>query len=369
MAKYSSLYIHVPFCKTKCDYCAFYSYTNASNKDHDLFFKKLISDLLANKKKCSTLQSIFIGGGTPTLLPDKYMKRLFEVIKENFLLSENIEVTIEANPETLTDNKISFLGSLPINRISIGIQSFSKDHRQTIGRKSSVSNIKNKLTKLRKTGIKNINIDLIYGIPGQSIDDWKRDLKKASKLPIKHLSAYELTLEESSKLSKNKDLTIPDEKDITKMWKITNTFFYKGTKIKRYEISNYAKKGYECLHNCSFWEGATYLGLGPSAVSFDGKRRIKEPENFTEWLNNKKRQIEFVSKDKRTKELFMLNLRTTKGIDMKKFYAKTGINVLEKFKTQLTEFKDHNLLKLTNSHLVPTRKGLLLSDHIAKEIL
>jgi len=264
------LYIHVPFCSRKCDYCAFYSEPAPDQDMINAYLNQLNEEFLQNSNKCSELSSIYIGGGTPSFLSAVQLSRLFELICHYFTISPSAEISIECNPDSLTLDKISIIANFA-NRISLGVQSFNGEFRKTIGRSGTASAIIKALDLLSKYDFANFGCDLIYGIPGESLKDWHDELMQITAFPVRHISAYSLTYEEGSKLRKSSEYVNNDTHIDTEvsMWELCNDFLHeKG--VKQYEISNYAQDSYECKHNLGIWYGDAYLGCGPAAASFDG---------------------------------------------------------------------------------------------------
>ena len=381
------LYIHVPFCQNKCAYCAFHSIpVSIENSFIDRYFAKLEKNIKESRHLTTSLQSIFIGGGTPSCLKPNDIEKLFTIISDNFTIAEKAEISIECNPESLTAEKISIIAGFA-NRVSIGIQSFNEKHRSIIGRIGTNKNISNVIEAITRQNIYNISTDLIYGIPTQTMKDWEEELKSVLKLPIKHLSTYALTIEEGSKLYLDKNLSsITTGNDITAdMWNLTSEILSPAG-FSRYEISNYSLSNYECKHNLGTWFGGGYLGLGPSASSFDGKIRWTQPE-LDKWLKGEKPEIDRLSPEKRAIEIFIMGLRATYGWIIK--HQKDGSALLEsqfpnkltikaatwkELNSKISNLSNDNLLKLEKisqniTHVFPTQKGLLFWNEIAMELI
>lgn len=307
MSYIDRVYIHIPFCRTKCGYCAFHSIPTPEEKLIEAYFEKLEDDI-KRANLTSPLKSLYLGGGTPSYLSEKNLERLFRSLRI-FNFADNAEISIECNPESLTKKKIDLISAFA-NRISLGVQSLNAKHRQTIGRIACVENISYLITSFQKRKVNNISCDLIYGIPNQTIEDVKDDLEILLELGIKHFSAYSLTIEENSKLDGK--LTEPELESIdltsSEIWEIMPDLISdKG--FKRYEVSNYSLNGYECQHNCAIWFGAKYLGFGPAASSFDGIDRWTNPE-LSDYLNGKAPEIDSITHNKRVCEIFAMGLRT-----------------------------------------------------------
>ena len=366
------LYIHVPFCSRKCDYCAFYSEPSPGEELIEAYLKKIKGEFIAGSKSCSKLESIYIGGGTPSLLNPKQLATLFESIIANFAISENAEISIECNPETINSENVSLITNFA-NRVSLGIQSFNCEFRRTIGRTGDVKAIDRALELLSSSGMENIGCDLIYAIPGETLDDWKSELQKAIALPVKHISAYSLTFEEGTKLSEqnhplkgelNNDIYLENE---VAMWEYTGDFL-QDNGFPRYEISNYSQPEYKCKHNKGIWFGDTYLGCGPSASSFDGKNRWTNPNSISHWLLGGNPEIDSITPEKRAREIFVMGLRTTQGWQSDVFRQKTGF-LFENWREDFSDLINGDLLKISDNEIACTPQGLLLWNEIAMKLL
>lgn len=405
------IYIHVPFCASKCGYCAFYSLPSPEPEAIDSYLEKLEQDFKSSSAICGKLDSVFIGGGTPTFLSAENLRILFSLIHSYFHISASAEISIECNPETLTVEKARIIANFA-NRVSLGIQSFNPEFRKILGRQGAVSTIDKAIALLTKNGVVNIGCDLIYAIPGQTPDDWRRDLEKAASLPLKHISAYSLTYEEGTRLAEeisklesgkskleNKDnpdsrrlkpatsdqnsddrrqttedrqSTANDRRLTTndlsiKMWDLAGTVL-KRYGFHRYEISNYAKLGFECVHNLDIWYGDKYLGFGPAAASFDGDKRWTNAGDLQKWIAGAEPEIDLIPSENRAREIFVMGLRTSQGWDKKYFLLKTGFD-LNRWKTDFVPLLDARLLNETAENIKCTRKGLLLWNEVAEMLI
>jgi len=367
MSLFQSLYVHIPFCSSKCGYCSFFSITDNSYTLRKKYLQNIETDCRRYAERCKPLESAFIGGGTPTYLSCDELENLLRCIKNTFPIKNDCEFTCECNPESLTEDKLRVLTHFGVNRISLGVQTFNEQHRRILNRTGDISHLQHLVNEIRNFGIDNINFDLIYCIPDQTVKDWQSDLQKALELGIKHLSAYELTLEEGAALKSS--ISSIDEEDLLKMWlKAREVAASYG--LRRYEVSNYASIGNECLHNLQIWHGATYLGLGPSASSFDGCSRWQNPNDLEKWLNNEPPEIDHISELDRATEIFAFGLRTAKGWDRNKFRNQTGYNI-EDLPCKDTVYKlcEKGLLYESKENILPTEKGLQFADHIITAIL
>ena len=282
-----SLYIHVPFCVRKCRYCGFYS-TEYSSGKADAFISGLKHEvaLYRNDFRNQAFSSIYIGGGTPTVLSSEQFGLLVRIIREHFTIDDDVEFTVEANPNTITHEKLSLMRSQGVNRLSLGVQSFSDEVLQILGRLHTAEQAADAFRVARSVGFENIGIDLIYGIPGQTVADWDETLNAAIALKPEHVSAYNLSLDEGSQFMRESEageFALPDEEICAAMYeraviKLNNAGY------GRYEISNFSLSGYECRHNMNYWERGEYLGLGPGAWSFISGRRYANIADTTEYV-------------------------------------------------------------------------------------
>lgn len=372
----AGIYIHIPFCKTRCSYCDFYTGTDISFKK--TFIKALCLELSIRKSYLQNeqIQTIYFGGGTPSLLSKDDFKEIFSTIHSNFSLAQCQEITIEANPDDLTKEYIEMLHTFPFNRISIGIQSFCDKELQFMHRRHTAQQAITAVKNCQEAGFKNISIDLIYGLPEQTLSSWEKNLQQTFDLKIQHLSAYHLTYEKGTLLyldqQKNRIKAI-DETLSNKMFTVLVEKLEKAG-LTQYEISNFSLNGYESKHNSSYWEGKKYLGIGPSAHSFDGISRQWNVASLDKYINNVKTQaqieeIEILSEQQQKNEFIITRLRTIKGIDIHEFTLFFGTIGSDYLIKQTNKYLKTNLLDLTNNTLKLTRKGILLSDSIICDLL
>ena len=370
--KMHRLYIHVPFCSQKCDYCAFYSEPAPEEDLIQAYLSCIEEEFAANSGLCSELKSIYIGGGTPSLLNGEQLSRLIKGINANFTISEHAEISIECNPESLNSENVSVIANFA-NRVSLGMQSFNCEFRKIIGRGGNIEAIEKAVDLLTSHKLENIGCDLIYAIPGESVTDWKTELKQAISLPVKHISAYSLTFEEGTQLFKrNSDAKMDFTSDIhleneAAMWEYAGDFLNTNS-FSRYEISNYSQAGYKCKHNEGIWFGETVLGCGPAAASFDGRDRSTNPSSIQSWLQGEKLEIDTILPEKRAREIFVMGLRTEQGWDSKTFINISGDD-WNKWENELQILFQHNLLNISPEHIQCTNKGFLLWNEIAERLI
>lgn len=356
-------YIHVPFCSSKCGYCAFYS-DKPTNE-------KIIDDYLTNlelevSKISSSISTLYIGGGTPTLLSVKQLEKLFSIIK-SLQFNDNAEISIESNPETLTLEKVKLLRN-NVTRLSMGVQSFNEKLRSSLGRKCNSSSLKNALTLIKEAKFPHFNLDLIYGIPGETMEDFIFDIKAALSWGVDHLSCYSLTPEETSILGNSYQL---DEDMAAKMYEAIPNLLLDAD-IFQYEISNYAKVGCECQHNVNVWQGQLLLGIGPSAAGFDGINRYSYECDINKWNNrNAIKEIDEIPLNHRLAEIFAVNLRTVKGWNKKMWSQVPNCDTWENRLTIARDIckKYPKFWDIKEDNIKLTKLGRLYWDTIAEELL
>ncbi len=369
----SGIYIHIPFCKQACHYCDFHFSTSTKKKTE--LVEMLCRELELRKDEIGqTIQTIYFGGGTPSLLNSEELELIFKTIFEYFDISENAEITLEANPDDLSEEVIKMLDASPVNRLSIGVQSFFEEDLKLMNRAHNSEEALNSL-KLAKQYFDNISIDLIYGIPGQSNEQWIENLDKALELKIPHISSYALTVEPKTALEKFidkgkvkpvEDETYREQFDIL-VNKLTNNGF------EHYEFSNYGKPGYHSQNNMAYWLGKPYLGIGPSAHSYDGTSRKWNISNNTLYIKaiaagNLPQQTEKLSTTDSYNEYVMTRLRTKFGVSTDDIQQKFGKVYRDHFLKETGKFLDDGLMERTGNTFHITTKGKFLSDGIAADL-
>ena len=356
-------YIHIPFCLRKCNYCSFVSGKNICDKEP--YLKALHNDIKTryNKEELSTL---YIGGGTPSLLDAIDIAKIIDL----FVLKNDAEITIEVNPETITKEKINGFKKAGINRISLGVQSFDNNILEIIGRKHSEKDIFLAIENVKNSGIDNISIDLIYGLPTQTLDIFNKDIEKALSLDIKHLSSYGLKIEEGSFFYKNPPDSIPDDEMQAEMF-LHLCSKLKANNFEHYEISNFAIKGYESKHNTSYWRNKNYYGFGLNASGYENNIRYRNVSDFNEYINNpllKEEEYQLSEQEIIEEEIF-LALRLRNGLNIVDFNQKYKIDFEQKYKKIIEKYSSIDLLKIVNQHCRLTEKGFLVSNDIMSEFI
>lgn len=372
--KEMSLYIHIPFCKQKCLYCDFPSYAGKENLIND-YVEALNKEIL---KKCKNYKviSIFIGGGTPSYLDEKNLESLLKTIN-SLTFKDNIEFTVECNPGTINEEKLSIMRKYNVNRISMGLQSTSDNLLKEIGRIHNFEEFKKNYNQARKLGFENINIDLMFGLPNQTVEDWKKTLEDVVKLNPEHISAYSLIIEEGTcfyKLYSDNKLNLPCEEDERAMYIFTKNFLReKG--YHQYEISNYAKDKKECVHNKVYWKCNEYLGLGVSASSFVDEKRFKNIDDISSYIEkiNKNKDITeelHVNNIKDSMEEFMfMGLRMIEGINLNEFKRRFRSDIFEVYDSVIKNNLKKGLLVLDSEKLYLSQKGIELSNYVMSDFM
>ncbi len=374
----AGIYIHIPFCKQRCTYCDFYKETGSSNNQIDSFVDALIQEIQFRKLYLNgeTISTVYFGGGTPSVLNFNQFSRIFNKIYSCFNVEDDAEITMEANPDDLTDVYFSTLSPLPFNRLSIGIQSFNNTHLKTINRRHNAQQAKDALLSARKYGFANISIDLIYALPGQTMDDWKNQLEEAFNLDVEHISAYGLTYEEGTALWKqrNKGLVKVTEDEVTLQMFDYMRLQMSEKGFESYEISNYAKPGFRSRHNSAYWQFIPYLGLGPSAHSFDGKSRqwnISSVQKYIHGLATLEPSIEkeILSEQDFYNDFIMVSLRTSDGINLVSLQYKFGQKLFDFCMENANNQIINGNLILKNNRLILSDKGIHLTNQVIVELI
>jgi oxygen-independent coproporphyrinogen-3 oxidase len=370
-----SLYIHIPFCTSKCIYCDFNSITIKSDIVDEYLLA--IENEFQSINKEYFFKTVYIGGGTPTVLNEAQLSKLLNIVSKYIDKSKIKEYTIEANPGTLNDERIFILKNSLVNRVSIGIQSFNDNYLKLLERIHTANEAKDTFFNLRENGFKNINIDLIYGYPGQTLNEWKMDLMESSRLDPEHVSAYCLSYEQGTPLTEMIDSGIfrrLEEEEELKLYEYTKDFL--GNKgYLHYEISNFAKPGKKCKHNIVYWNNEEYIGIGAGAFSFvDGKRycNIKNVSEYISTAQSKKNLIcfsETLSQKKRASEILIMSLRMTSGISKLEFFKRSGFDLLGLFGKQINDLAKAGLINFDDERIKLTRKGMSVADSVMMEFV
>lgn len=370
------IYIHIPFCIKKCEYCDFVSYCN--KKEYvPQYINALKKEIKNNINKEYKITTIYIGGGTPSSIEENYIADIIGTIKlnmneENLKDFENIEVTIEVNPGTVNKEKLQVYKKIGINRLSIGLQETHNELLKSIGRIHTYEEFIKTYNLARKIGFNNINVDLMIALPNQTIQDIKENLEKITKLNPEHISVYSLILEEGTpfynKYNENK-IKLPDEELERNMyWYVKNTLENNG--YMHYEISNFSKKGFESKHNMNCWNQEEYLGFGVAAHSYNNRIRYSNTNSIEEYIKGSNKIIhEEQTLEDMQKEYMLLGLRKIEGINIQKFKNKFAQNPIFIFKEQLNKLVDEELIIVDGNEIKLTNKGLDLANIVWEEFV
>ena len=376
----SGIYIHIPFCKQACHYCDFHFSTSMKKKDEmvlalakEIAMRK--NELLDSARSDNEIvETIYFGGGTPSVLSNDEINFLISEVYKNYKVSENPEITLEANPDDLSSERILELSKSPINRLSIGIQSFYEEDLKMMNRAHNSAEAKKCLEEATKY-FDNISLDLIYGIPGMSDEMWKQNIETALSFGVPHISSYALTVEPKTALSKliqTGKIAEPQDEAASNHFMILVDTLQKNGFI-HYELSNFGKENYFSKNNSAYWLGKKYIGIGPSAHSYDGEKRgwnIANNSLYLKAIQNNELPIEteVLTISDRYNEYIMTGLRTIWGVSLERIEKEFGLEYLNYLKKQAQKFLDDDLLSIENNILKPTPKGKFLTDGIASDL-
>ena len=370
----SGIYIHIPFCKQACHYCDFHFSTSMKKKDEMVLALAKEIRMRKSEFKNETIETIYFGGGTPSVLTTTEIQLLIDAVYENYSVAENPEITLEANPDDLSKERIIELSKSPINRLSIGIQSFFEDDLVMMNRAHNSAEA-TRCLEIAKQYFDNISLDLIYGIPAMSNEKWKQNIETALSFGIPHISSYALTVEpktalnkliQTGKIAKPNDDLAQEHFTILVETLEANSFIH-------YELSNFGKENYFSKNNSAYWLGKKYIGIGPSAHSYDSISRSWNVSNNSVYLksleeNKLSNEIEILSKSDLYNEYIMTGLRTIWGVSLDRIATEFGNDYLDYLQKQAQKFIDNDLLFVENSILKPTQKGKFLTDGIASDL-
>ena len=375
MKKSLSLYVHIPFCKSKCNYCAFVS-SVATDGEKNAYTDALIKEIKLKSKKYGAgaeVGTIYLGGGTPSCLPDGAIKQIMHTIYLNYIVRNDAEITIEINPNSLTENKVKEYLEVGINRFSVGLQSANDKLLKLIGRSHTVQDFKDTINLLKDYGATNISSDIMLGLPTETTTDVTDSINLMTGLGVKHISAYILSVEEGTKfyeLDRAGLLNLPPEKEVIKQYNACYAALKKHG-FMRYEFSNFAMDGYKSKHNQVYWNRKEYLGFGVGAHSFINKQRMANTDNVSEYeafINRSEIPLAFketIGEDEAKEEMVMLSLRLAEGLDLTKYQIEFGISLLAEKKDEVSALvKDKFLVLDKNNYLKATDKGFMVMDRI-----
>lgn len=367
------IYVHIPFCKQKCSYCDFISYSNKNNLV-DKYIEKLKKEIKEKTENLNEYEvtTIYIGGGTPSYIEGTHITEILDVIKNNYNIKKDAEITIEVNPRTAIKEKLEAYVKSGIKRISIGLQSCNAHLLKMLGRIHTFEEFLNTYKLAKETGFTNINVDLMIGLPNQTLEDVTDSLRKIVNLNPNHISVYSLIIEDGTPIEKKIDrgeLELPDEGlERKEYWEVKRTLEKFG--YKHYEISNFAKEGYESKHNVNCWEQKEYIGFGVAAHSYINQTRFSNVENLEEYLENKEHIIhEIQDVETQKKEYMLLGLRKIDGVKISSFKNKFGTNPIIEFKDELSKLVKEGLLEIDLDEIRLTNKGVDLANVVWEEFI
>lgn len=360
----TGIYIHIPFCKTKCPYCDFYSF-KAEDKQKDSYLEAVLLCLSGYKNKISDeIDTVYFGGGTPSVFGGKRIAQVIEFIRMNYNLTNDAEITVECNPSSVDEDLVFHLKKAGVNRISMGIQSAVDKERKILGRLSDRQELENAVKLFTNEGITNLSLDLMLGIPHQSKESLRESLGFAVKSGVKHISAYMLKIEEGTPFSKM-SLPLPDEDEVCDFY-LDTVSFLKEHGFMQYEVSNFALDGFESRHNLRYWKCEEYLGIGPSAHSFLGGERFYFSRDFDSFITNPTPVPDGKGGDE--VEFVMLSLRLSSGLEYDTFEKKYNKRLPENIIKKAEKFQKMGLLTADGKSIRLNEKGFLVSNTIINEL-
>ena len=372
----AGLYVHIPFCSSRCVYCGFYSTTGLELRERyvDAVCKEISfrSENIEVGGERPQIGTVYLGGGTPSQLTISQLQQIFDTIYIYNKVENDAEVTIEMNPDDVNKETAEALQKLPVNRISMGAQTFSDERLRFLRRRHNASQVKEAVETLRQAGFKNISIDLMYGFPNQTLEEWKTDIEKALELDVEHISTYCLMYEEGTALYKlleqGKVAEIDEERERKMYYTLIERLEAAG--YEHYEISNFARKGYRSRHNSSYWRGIPYIGVGAAAHSYDIKTRswnVADIKKYIEAMEQGKRpyEEEVIDADTRYNDAITVALRTKEGLDLTTLPDNQRRYCIANAKQHI----DANLLRLADNHLALTKEGLFVSDMVMSDLM
>lgn len=364
----AGIYIHIPFCKSRCIYCAFYSTTATSERQRyvDALCREMV---LRGTKHKETIETIYLGGGTPSQLSTEQLHQIFCSLYNIYKVSPAAEITVEVNPDDVTNEYAMALSQLGVNRVSMGAQTFDDQRLQFLHRRHSASQVRTAVDRLRQKGISNISIDLMYGFPDETLDDWQHDINTALSLDVEHISAYCLMIEEGTPLARMLHKRLCDEETERAMYDLLIDKL-SAAGYEHYEISNFARPGHRSRHNSSYWTDMPYTGLGAAAHSYDGHRRRWNVSDLWQYMkgveeDNPFFEEEVIDGDTRYNDRLTVALRTCEGICLDELSATHRDYLLRSARRYL----DTGLLIHADDHLRLSRDGLFVSDMVLADLM
>lgn len=371
----AGIYIHIPFCKTRCTYCDFYTGTNETQMD--TFVDALCAEIRIRKEEIpEPVKTIYFGGGTPSRLRQEHFEKIFDALHRHFSIETTAEVTIEANPDDLSGRYVEMLSQLPVNRLSVGIQSFNDEELKFLSRRHTARQAIDTVRRCQQHGFRNISIDLMYGLPQQTTEIWGYNLEQAIALDVPHISSYHLIYEEKTRmyrlLQAGRIKPVGEEVSTDMFAMLIEHLTSQG--YIHYEISAFGKEGYFSQHNSSYWKNGKYLGLGPAAHSFDGDNRSFNIPSLIRYIKGVEsgilnRETEHLGLSEKYNETVLTGLRTMWGLDLTELANRFGDELYHYCMQNAQKYLDKKLLKTEGDRLKLTRDGIFISDGIMSDLM
>lgn len=372
----AGIYIHIPFCKTRCIYCDFYSTTRSELKER--YIHALCHELETRRQylQGEPIETIYFGGGTPSQLSGEDFQQVFDTIEKTYSMGQVQEITLEANPDDLTPQYVQTLANLPFNRISMGLQTFDEATLRLLNRRHTAAQAITAIERCREAGFRNISIDLIYGLPGETAERWEHDLAQAIALNPEHISAYHLIYEEGTPIYKmlqqHRVCEVDEESSVHFFSNLIDRLTAAG--YEHYEISNFCRPGYHSRHNTSYWQGIPYLGCGPSAHSFNRREREWNIASLNKYLNGiesgeRAYETEILDTTTRYNERIITSIRTSQGLSLTKLKEEFGTELWQYCLNMAASSIKNGMLEEREGNLRLTREGIFISDSIMSDLL
>lgn len=371
----AGLYIHIPFCKQACYYCDFFFSTRQEQRTE--LVRAISSEIALQKNYLNgeSLETIYVGGGTPSILLDEELDQILNAVHANFSIAESREITLEGNPDDLTKEKLDYLFRAGINRLSVGIQTFDNAILKSLNRAHDNLMARGCIDDAKNSGFKNISIDLIYAIPGRSDEDWEKDINEAIALSPQHISSYSLTIEEKTVFGKwtKQGKMKPVDDDVAARQLALLIDILERSNYEQYEVSNFSKPGFQSRHNSNYWKNRIYLGVGPSAHSYNGESRQYNVSNNSMYLRSIQQEkvpstVEVLSREDKINEYLLTSLRTSWGADLKILREEYSWDIINKNWDYVQSLQTKGLIEIEDNILRLTRQGRFLADKIASDL-
>lgn len=369
------IYVHIPFCLRKCGYCDFYSVPLTEKAWLERYVHCLIREIEQASAGFSNapVETVYLGGGTPNLLSPEQIRTILEALANGLNIEANAEISMEANPYRHDPGALKLIREAGINRVSLGVQSFCDEELKILGRLHTANDVRETVEAIYKAGFDNFSMDLIYGIPGQSLPGWQENLKQAVKCKPTHISAYLLQLSDQTPMARQvdrKEIQLLDD-DTESLMYYSGIKYLSGQGFNHYEISNFAQPGYECRHNLRYWHARHYLGLGPGAVSFINGKRFMNETSVIDYINNwgqgkihPVQVLETMSDQELLVDAIILGLRLTGGINRRDFKIRFGVDIIDKYRQVISKGIEDQLLNFADDTLTLSVKGYFMANQV-----